>query len=170
VTEVHVHLHVDGEQVSLAKADPAPVEVPLRPVSPEREVVLKESAEQRYVLGVAYQAGRDEKITKGADGARDFITDVELEKTAWGYLRAGAGTNLFHADGTEGHFDVVESYIYRGPDWVTKDVGGADVVVKAGDWLVGAIGDETGWELYKNGHISSWSPQGTATRRRSRST
>ncbi len=119
------------------------------------------AAEQRYVLGVAYQAGRDERISKGLDGARDFFTPAELEKAAWEFLANGPVVGLFHVDGTEGAATVVESYIYRGPEW---DLG--DVVVKSGTWLLGAILDEQAWGLMKAGKITGWSPQGTATRRR----
>ncbi|MFF1284297.1 XkdF-like putative serine protease domain-containing protein [Streptomyces sp. NPDC058299] len=116
--------------------------------------------EQRYVLGVAYQAGRDPRIKRGADGGRDFFSKEELEKAAWGFLPKGATVGLFHADATEGSATVVESYIYRGPDW---DLGN-DVVVKSGDWLLGAILDERAWQLYKSGQITGWSPQGSARR------
>jgi hypothetical protein len=116
--------------------------------------------EQRYVLGVAYQAGPDPMIKRGADGGRDFFSAEELEKAAWRYLQNGPEVGLFHADGTEGAATVVESYIYRGPDWEL----GNGVVVKAGDWLVGAVLDENAWQLYKSGRVTGWSPQGSARR------
>ncbi|MFI5880802.1 XkdF-like putative serine protease domain-containing protein [Streptomyces sp. NPDC051554] len=116
--------------------------------------------EQRYVLGVAYQAGPDPRIQRGADGGRDYFSPEELEKAAWGFLRDGPSVGLFHADGTEGAATVVESYVYRGPDWHL----GEDVVVKAGDWLIGAVLDERAWQLYKAGRITGWSPQGQARR------
>lgn len=117
--------------------------------------------EQRYVLGVAYQAGPDPRIQRGADGGRDYFTEAELEKAAWGYLRNGPQVGLFHGpDSTLGHAEIVESYVYRGPDWDLGD----DVVVKAGDWLVGAILDDVAWQLYKSGRVTGWSPQGSARR------
>lgn len=116
---------------------------------------------QRYVLGIAYQAGRNPRIQRGADGGRDFFTPEELEKAAWAFLRGGPRAGMFHAAGTEGHVDIVESYIYRGPDW---DVGDG-VVVSAGDWLVGAILDDVAWGLYTSGKVTGWSPQGCALRR-----
>ena len=115
---------------------------------------------QRYVLGVAYQAGPDPRISKGADGGRDYFTPEELEKAAWRFLQDGPAVGLFHADGTDGAGTVVESYIWRGPDWDT----GHGVIVKSGDWLVGAILDERAWRLYQAGHITGWSPQGSARR------
>ncbi|MHB9861972.1 XkdF-like putative serine protease domain-containing protein [Streptomyces sp. YIM S03343] len=116
---------------------------------------------QRYLLGVAYQAGPDPNIKRGADGGRDYFSPAELEKAAWSFLPGGAQVGLFHGpDDTIGHFTVTESYIYRGPDW---DLGDG-TVVKAGDWLVGGICDETAWQLYKAGQITGFSPQGSARR------
>ena len=114
---------------------------------------------QRYVLGIAHQAGRDEKIRTAADGARDWFSPVELEKAAWNFLKATPTVGLFHADNTEGSAQIVESYIYRGPDWDT-----GDVIVKSGDWLVGAILNEQAWRLYKAGYVDGWSVQGSAVR------
>lgn len=118
-------------------------------------------AEQRYVLGLAYQSGRDPLIARGLDGARDYFTAEELEKAAWSFLASPPESGVFHVGGTEGASTVVESYIYRGPDW---DMGG--VVVKAGDWLVGVICDEPTWELVKSGRVTGFSMQGTARRRK----
>jgi hypothetical protein len=118
--------------------------------------------EQRYVLGVAYQSGPDPLIKTGADGGRDFFTETELEKAAWQYIKS-RDVGLFHVDGTdvEKHADVVESYIYRGPNWAQAD----GTVIKSGDWLIGAVVDEPTWQLIKTGRITGWSPQGTAKRR-----
>lgn len=118
---------------------------------------------QRYLLGIAYQAGPDPRIVKGADGARDYFTPEELEKAAWTFMKSTRSIGLHHVDGTEGAADVTESYIWRGPDW---DLGDG-VVVKAGDWLIGAVLNETAWDLYKSGQITGFSPQGSAIRRRS---
>jgi hypothetical protein len=133
-------------------------------VEADADDVVKAGAEQRYVLGVAYQAGPDPLIAKGVDGGRDYFTETELEKAAWSFLRNGPQVGAFHLDGTEqngGAATVVESYIYRGPDW---NLG--DVVVKSGDWLIGAILNDKAWQLHKAGKINGWSPQGTARRRR----
>jgi hypothetical protein len=127
--------------------------------------VLKEAAEpQRYVLGIAYQAGRDPRIAKGQDGGRDFFSEAELEKAAWEFLANGPRVGAFHLDGTDGDglATVVESYIYRGPDW---DLGDG-IVAKAGDWLLGAILSPEAWDMYQRGLVTGWSPQGVARRRR----
>ena len=119
-------------------------------------------AEARYVLGLAYQAGRDPLIAKGLDGARDFFTADELEKAAWSFLPGGAQVGMFHADGTTGAARVVESYIWRGDDW---DAGNGTIIRK-GDWLIGAICDEPAWNLVKSGRVTGFSPQGVAKRRK----
>lgn len=118
--------------------------------------------ESRFVLGLAYQAGPDRRIRRGADGGRDFFTDDELEKACWGFMRMRRQrSGLFHADGTLDHIDPVENYIYRNPvPWVVSD----DLVVKQGDWVLGGILDEPTWQLYKDGLITGWSPQGTGRR------
>lgn len=119
--------------------------------------------EQRYVLGVAYQAGPDPRIAKGQDGGRDFFTEAELEKAAWEFLKNGPCIGLFHVDGTAGAATVVESYIYRNEEpW---DLGDG-LMVRKGDWLLGAILDDQAWRLYQSGKITGWSPQGVARRRR----
>ena len=119
---------------------------------------------QRYVLGIAYQAGPDPRIQKGADGGRDYFTAEELEKAAWSFLANGnPQVGVGHIDGTTGAATVVESYIYRNDEpW---DLGGGMVVTK-GTWLIGAILDDRAWSAVQDGRISGWSPQGTARRRR----
>ncbi|MFJ4787568.1 XkdF-like putative serine protease domain-containing protein [Streptomyces sp. NPDC088794] len=118
--------------------------------------------EQRYVLGVAHQAGPDPKIQRGLDGARDYFSPEELEKAAWTFLPSGAQVGLFHGpDNTVGHATVVESYIWRADPW---DLGDG-VTVRKGDWLIGAILDDTAWNLVKSGRVTGWSLQGTARRR-----
>lgn len=118
--------------------------------------------EQRYILGLAYQAGPSDRLIKGVDGRRDYFTAEELEKAAWSFMKAGAGqVGILHADNTTGHFTLTESYIYRGPDW---NIG--DVVIKSGDWLIGGICDEPAWNLVKSGRVDGFSPQGVAKRRK----
>ncbi len=119
--------------------------------------------EQRYVLALAYQAGQDPRIAKGIDGGRDFFTEAELEKASWSFLSSGSPqVGVGHIDGTLGAATVVESYIYRGPDW---DLGDG-IVVRKGDWLVGMILEPRTWEMAKAGKLGGVSPQGVARRRR----
>lgn len=121
--------------------------------------LVKARGERRYTLGLAYPANRPDKGT-AADGFRDFVSERVLEDSAWSYLRKGAAVGLRHDDGTEGHGTVVESYIWRGPDWHL-----GDTVIKAGDWLVGVVWDEDTWPLIKSGRLNGFSPQGSASRR-----
>lgn len=120
-------------------------------------------ADERYVLGIAYKAGKDPLIKKGLDGFRDFFTPHELELASRTFMKS-LDSGVMHVDGTLGHAEIVESYIYRGPDWLMKAANGTEVLVKAGDWLVGAVLDEQAWEAAKSGRLNGWSPQGGGTR------
>lgn len=118
---------------------------------------------QRYLLGLAYQAGPDPRIMRGADGGRDYFTEAELEKAAWAFMQGPRQAGLFHGpDDTIGHFTFTESYIYRGPDWPQPD----GTVIKKGDWLLGGICDDVAWDLYERDLVTGFSPQGAARRRR----
>jgi hypothetical protein len=130
--------------------------------------VAKDAPEQRFLLGIAYQAGPQPCIKKGQDGGRDYFEPDDLELAAHAYLAKGPRVGLFHMDGTEtisgageATATVVESYIYRNEQpW---DLGDG-LVVRKGDWVIGAILSPEAWFLYKSGKISGWSPQGTARR------
>lgn len=145
------------------------IEVPDSMRARPADDVLKDAEPQRYCLGLAYQADRDPRIAKGQDGGRDFLTAAELEKSAWEFLANGPRVGLFHLDGTETDPDgeatatVVESYIYR-PDqpW---DLGDG-LIVRKGDWLLGAVLSPKAWEMQQRGLITGWSPQGIARRRK----
>lgn len=119
---------------------------------------------QQFVLGLVYQAGPNRIIKTGADGARDYFTDEQLEKAAWGFLGSDMLVGVDHVDDTEGHAVIKESYIYRGPDWVMKDVRGDEVVIKSGDWLAGALLDDTAWGMAEDGKLTGWSFEGKGKR------
>jgi hypothetical protein len=114
---------------------------------------------KRFVLGVAYPADR-------LDGHDEFMTKEEVEKAAWDYARNHRRIGFYHVDGTEGHADVVESYIWRGPDWITTDIDGKEQVIKAGDWVMGAILDQPGFDLVRRRKADGWSVDGVARRRK----
>ncbi len=141
--------------------------------------------ERRFCMGVAYQAGPDPRIAKGVDGGRDYLEPEELELAAWSFMLKGQQHGLFHVEGSEGAARPVESFIYRNPvPWVVSDdaavqkalaglavdaencAGPGDLVVRPGDWCLGAILSPPAWDLYKSGRVGGWSPQGTARRRR----
>lgn len=150
-----------GNLVGVAKsADVVPL-----PDAP-RGTVCKAVEEQRYLLGVAYQPGADQRIAKGVDGGRDYFTEEELEKAAWSFMRSGPQVGAFHVDGSVGCAQPVESFIWRWDDWDAGD----GIVVTKGTWLIGSVLDERSWDWYKSGRIGGYSPQGTARRRRRVST
>lgn len=126
--------------------------------------LVKAETPKRFTLGVAYAANKPD-VAKAKDGHRDFADPEALEECAWNYLRKGAQIGLFHEEGTYGHADVVESYIYRGPDWEVTGVRGDTYVIKAGDWMLGAIWDALGFEAVEKQLANGWSPQGRASRR-----
>jgi hypothetical protein len=126
--------------------------------------VLKTSEEKRFTLGVAYPANKPD-ATRAADGHRDFVSPEVLEKTAHEWLHKHRDVNLFHKEGTSGHFTPAESYIWRAPDWrIVSPIDDQVYVVKAGDWILGGYWDDYGWQLVKAGLVNGWSPEGTAKR------
>jgi hypothetical protein len=128
----------------------------------EMRQVAKSAPEQRFIVGLAYQWGADPAISKGMDGGRDIFSKAELELACHSFLRNGPVGGLFHADGTEGHVTFVESGIHRGPDWSA----GNGLVLRDGDWFLGAYCDDVAWDLVKSGKVTGFSPQGQARRRR----
>lgn len=128
-------------------------------------IVVKSEDERRYTLTVAYPADKAD-VAVAADGHLDFASKAAVEDAAWGYMTAYRDVGLHHADGTSGAGQLVESYIYRGPDWVVKAANGDEVVIKAGDWLMGTIWPPETWERWKSGELGGMSPQGGARRRR----
>lgn len=117
----------------------------------------------QFLLGVGYQAGPDPRIAKGADGGKDYIEARDLERAAWSYMLGGHGVNAFHTPGTEGIAKTVESMIYRNPiPWVVSD----DLIVRKGDWLVGVLVSDQGWQMHLDGKLNAMSPEGVARRRR----
>ncbi len=124
--------------------------------------VVKATAPQRFTLGLAYPANRPD-VARARDGHIDFASPEALEKCAWEYMTRYREIGMWHKEGTAGHAEVVESYIYRGPLW-TIETPTAEVVIKAGDWLLGARWDDYGWEQVQKGLINGWSPQGGCLR------
>lgn len=127
----------------------------------ERFSVVKQSEEMRYTLGVAYPANQ-------TDAHKDKISPEDLEKAAHSFIRRmytmkdgrlPPNAGLMHQAGTDLAGEVVESYIYRGPDW---DVG--DQKVRAGDWLLGVIWSEDAWTNIRKGKFKGYSIQGWAIR------
>jgi Putative phage serine protease XkdF len=146
----------DGAVYQTGDASPAPEKWDGVTVE---SAVLKADSAKRYTLSVGYPADTPDKAV-ARDGHLDFANAEEVEKAAWGYLRNYREVGAMHADGTEGAGELVESYIYRGPDWQT-----GDQVVKSGDWLIGVIWDEPTWDAIQKGELGGTSMQGGAERR-----
>lgn len=122
--------------------------------------ILREAADKQYTLGVAWSTEPDKR--PAMDGHRVKIAPDVLERTAWNFMRQRK-VGLFHQDGTEGHGEVVESYIYRGPDWELTDAYGEKQLIRSGYWLVGILWDDPAWGLIKRRKlVKGLSPQGFA--------
>lgn len=127
-------------------------------------VVVKSADEKRYTLTVAYPCNKAD-ISKARDGFRDYAGADAVEQAAWNYMTKSRNIGAYHADGTDGAGEVVESYIYRGPDWTVEAADGSSQVIKSGDWLLGVRWSPDTWEAIKRGDIGGVSPQGKAMRR-----
>jgi len=127
-------------------------------------VVVKSDDERKYTLQVAYPADSAD-IRKARDGFQDFASAESVEKAAWSYMEKARNVGLMHADGTDGAGTVVESYVYRGPDWALKAADGSDQVIKGGDWLIGIRWSDDAWNMIKSGEIGGVSMQGMTKRR-----
>lgn len=126
-------------------------------------LVVKAEAERRYTLVVAYPANKlDVGVAK--DGYQDFAGPDDVEEAAWNYMLKSRNVGLWHEDGTDAAGDVVESYVYRGPDWVVKASDGTEQVIKPGDWLMGIRWNEDSWADVLSGKINGVSMQGSALR------
>lgn len=143
--------------------DPEPSAVPEWDGQRVAGLVVKAEDERRFTLTVAYPVNKTD-VAVARDGYQDFAKAAAIEDAAWEYLRNSPVVGLDHEDGTDGAGHVVESYIYRGPDWVVKAADGSEQVIKAGDWLVGIQWDEQSWDDFKSGKRTGVSMQGMAER------
>lgn len=127
-------------------------------------LLVKSEAERRYTLTVAYPANKADTAV-AADGFRDFASKQAVEDAAWAYLTKSPAVGLWHKDGTDGAGQVVESYIWRGPDWTVKAADGSEHTVTEGDWLLGIQWTPETWPKVQSGEIGGVSMQGSAARR-----
>lgn len=153
----NVRISVDDDQTPVVKAADSDGVV-------ASCTVLKASDEDRVLLTVAYPANKADTV-QALDGYRDFASARVVEKAAWSFMRKGAKLGMWHQDGNDHCATTVESYIYRGPDWVTKAADGSEQTITAGDWLLAVECTPATWDLYKSGKLGGVSPQGTAKRR-----
>jgi Putative phage serine protease XkdF len=137
--------------------------------------VLKSEPERRYTLNVIYPADKAD-IGKALDGHRDFASKEVVEEAAWNYMRNYRSVGTFHTPAqaaraggalkADGAAELVESYVYRGPDWELTAADGSEFVVKSGDWLGGFIWSPEDWELIQAGEIGGVSVEGGARRKK----
>src|ERR1039458_3300817 len=126
--------------------------------------VFKSVEESRVTVGLAYPHNRpDRGIAK--DGFQDFAGRSAVERACWAFTSKSRSVGINHLDGTEGHGEVVESAIHRGPDWVTKSDDGQSKIIKDGDWVIAVRWDPETWQNHiKSGRLKGFSPQGKAKR------
>ena len=124
--------------------------------------LIKSEAARQYTLSVAYFADKPD-IGKAADGYRDFAPAPVVQEAAWEFMKTRE-VGTWHADGTVGRGEVVESFVWPegAADWQPPGTG---VLVKSGDWLLGVVWDDTAWADILAGRITGVSPQGKAARR-----
>jgi hypothetical protein len=113
---------------------------------------------KRFSLAVAYPALRK-------DGHGEYATAEVIEQAAWDYLADHREVGLYHADGLVGQGTVVESTIWRGPDWDCEAVDGSTQTIRPGDWLLGIQWEPRPWALIKSGRVDGLSMQGRYRRR-----
>jgi len=158
-----MHVSVDNSRVTIDLDVPGQY-VAKAATTDRAGVMLKANDEQRVALFVAYPANKADTAV-AADGHIDFAAPDVVEKAAWNWMSKGARLGLLHKVATE-DFETVESYIYRGPDWVVKAENGTEQVIVAGDWLTAVRAKtDAAWQMIKSGLIGGASPQGSARRR-----
>lgn len=139
------------------------VPAPVPRIAPQ---VLKATAEKRFSLHLAYPAwGIDTAAAQ--DGYRDTVSDEELERGAWNFLKNGGQIGLYHeaGQGGPGVGSCVESYIWRGPPWSLSAMDGSAQVIKAGDWMIGIQwASDDAWDAIKSGRLRGVSMMGYAER------
>ena len=161
-----VRIEPDDDRASTIKSTDDDVDVDTSVISGQ---VIKAEEEQRFTLCVGYPANKPD-VGRAADGFRDWASAQSVEKAAWSYLRKSSKVGLWHErEGTtEGIAEVVESYIYRqDTPWVIQAADGTEQTICKGDWLIGMVWTQAGWDLIKSGEVRGISPQGRARRRAS---
>jgi 2'-5' RNA ligase len=141
------------DKLALVVGDKLETELPLAPAPSDLQLksrIFRAAPEQRYTLSVAYPVAE-------ADAHGNFANSEQLERACWEYLRRSRAVGLMHKNGTAGTGELVENYIYRGPDWTIEDQ-----TVRAGDWIAGIIWSPEAWEFVKAGDFQGLSFQGFA--------
>jgi hypothetical protein len=162
-THIHIHNHA-GEAVKAEDIDTPRVQKALASDELAYGRIVKAEDERRFTLGLAYPALKPD-VAVAKDGHIDYVSMEALEKAAWGWMQKNRSIGVYHADGTEGSGNLVESYIWRADPWVVKCADGSEQTIREGDWLAGVVWSEKSWPMVKSGAIRGYSPQGGARRR-----
>ncbi|WP_016886617.1 MULTISPECIES: XkdF-like putative serine protease domain-containing protein [Bacillus] len=114
----------------------------------EIKVLTKAEDEKKLVYGIVY-----EPDTPDAHG--DFMTAVEIEKAAHGFLKDAREIDNQH-DFQGGVGEVVESYVAPADFEVNGET------IKKGSWVLVTKASDEVWEQIKKGDITGYSMAGTA--------
>jgi hypothetical protein len=125
--------------------------------------IFKSVEESRVTVALAYPHSKADKGV-AADGHIDYAGRTAVERACWAFTSKSRRVGMQHQDGTEGHGEVVESGIHRGPDWVIKGDDGTATTIVDGDWVMAVRWDEPTWALIKSKRLNGLSPQGRAKR------
>lgn len=126
--------------------------------------IFKSVDESRVTVGLAYPHSKADKGV-AADGHIDYAGRTAVERACWAFTSKSRSIGIMHRDQTEGHGEVVESGIHRGPDWVIKgEDGSVEKTIVDGDWVMAVRWDEPTWALIKSKRLNGLSPQGRAKR------
>ncbi|QAR54922.1 terminase [Bacillus aerophilus] len=114
----------------------------------EIKVIAKADDAQRLVYGIVYEPNV-------ADAHGDYMTPVEIEKAAHGFLKDAREIDKQH-DFQGGVGEVVESYI------APSDFEMGDELIKKGSWVLVTKASDEIWEQIQKGEITGYSMAGTA--------
>jgi hypothetical protein len=162
INDAYTHGELSGGKSKPDEKKLAPAAVVHAPVKTDKEIPFKliaKTSARRFTLGVAYRPNVPD-VSVAMDGHRDIISEAELEEGAWKFLTNNPKVGINHV-GEKNAGTVVESYIYRGPDWIVSQ----SLTITAGSWLVGVIWEPWAWEHVVNGRLKGISPEGNAARR-----
>lgn len=144
-TITHVSLvdkGANGKAFSIIKSDK-------KPTFEKRVNIVKSDDDQRLVTGVVYEPNVE-------DSHGDFMTAVEIEKTAHQFLQDYRQIDKQH-NFESGYGEVVESYVAKSE----HQLGGESITV--GTWVMTVkVTDDESWQAIKKGEVTGFSMGGIA--------
>lgn len=112
------------------------------------KIIAKDDDEQKLLYGVVYEPDTE-------DSKKDFMSAVEIEKTAHEFLEFYRNIDIEH-NLSAGQGTVVESYI------APQDFEIAGEVIKKGSWVLCTRATDEIWELWKSQEITGYSMFGVS--------